>query len=198
MNRFHFHNPFLQPREFAGRLSAVENSGVNLTQAEVSAFTFDGQTVDQTATTTNDQGEFSGKIRGARIGVFARTQDVKAAGFVFVDNPGESFEVPLSPTISLAGKLLDAQENPIEAAKLVLVASLHGDQRGNGMVRSRFDVVTIDTVTNAQGEFQFEGVPVGLKFEVKQISESKPNGQVLRRGQFAKDTIPDFEVLRTR
>lgn len=203
-----FHRKSPGKRKITGRVHLADRTDAAISGTEVKLFAMDQSTRAQSETQVDNDGRFSVEMAGARIAVFAKSRDGKAAGSFIADHPDQGIKIELLPVARYRGQLLGDDDVPLANQKVRLVARLKDSQvnaKRSPYVTSAFDVDELQAVTDEQGIFEFDNVPqqiqismaVQLTEDVK-VDGSDEGSRSLGTRFFQPDEKRPLDVIRLK
>ena len=106
VTRLEFHRKIADKRKIVGRLLLPDDVQADVNEASVEISSVDGETRERVTVKANTEGEFEFESAASRIGIYACTEDSKAAAASIIDQLDETIEFQLKPTGELHGRLL--------------------------------------------------------------------------------------------
>jgi len=159
------HREIGDKRTVTGQIVLDPDSQNNLADVEVRVFSMDGNYEDEQSLKCNARGVFSFDTFATEVGIFASTQDGKAAGSTVTDKLAAPIEVRLLATAQYRGQLLAAGGQPAVSHPVRARVRLEGKQVDNS--RSKIvDVKRIETKTDQHGEYTLAGLPAQMRVEL--------------------------------
>ena len=157
-----FHKKIAEKRKITGRVTLPENLQTDLNEAVVEIGSVDGETNERVTLKTNADGAFQFDSAAVQIGIYARTKDGKAAAAAVIDRPGEPIEVQLKPTADYQGRLLGKDDRPIAGHAVRAPVYVRGAKDYTKLFPTGFSAATIETKTDANGNFTLRNLPCEL------------------------------------
>jgi hypothetical protein len=175
------HREIGDKRTITGQIVLDPDSQSNLAGVEVRVFSMDGNYEDQQTLKCNARGVFSFDTFATEVGIFASTQDGKAAGSTVTDKVAAPIEVRLLATAQYRGQLLAAGGQPAVSHPVRARVRLEGKQVNN--LRSKIvDVKRIETKTDQHGEYTLASLPAQMRVElVADAIDGAEDGVYLRK-----------------
>ena len=195
--RIEFHRKFPDKRKVAGRLLTPEGIEVDLQGAEVVLFAIDNETRSDAKTIADSNGAFECEIAGGSFAVFAKTNDARFAVSVVAQEPDSGIEIALLPTYSYNGKLVDIDGNPIANKKVGVISRLQNENRPVGPTSIPFSlqVSSLETTTDADGKFSFDGIPLGMKTYLGDMTRINQTRSIAKMEFESKEDVPEFNRI---
>lgn len=118
------------------------------------------------------EGRFEADRGGSRMVVFARTADRRLAGIVEIGPEDEQVVIPVGPTASARGRLLDQlTSEPLPGEEISYGVTVHND---DGTFSTNFGgSVTTDTT----GAFTITGLVVGREYDASVVTDRDSEGR---------------------
>ncbi len=116
--------------------------------------------------TTDSEGRFRGERYLEPVLMYARTVDGAQAGAGQVEPDREEVELHLAPSAVARGRVVDAEGKPVAGARVFLGWGLAPPED-----KINYGPMSARTLTDAEGRYTFEGLPVGALANVTVIQE---------------------------
>jgi DNA-directed RNA polymerase specialized sigma24 family protein/protocatechuate 3,4-dioxygenase beta subunit len=116
--------------------------------------------------TTDSEGRFRGERYLEPVLMYARTVDGAQAGAGQVEPDREEVELHLTPSAVARGRVVDAEGKPVAGARVFLGWGLAPPED-----KINYGPMSARTLTDAEGRYTFEGLPVGALANVTVIQE---------------------------
>ncbi len=162
------HRESSTPRRVQGRV-VTEQGGEPVPAADISIYSVDGETRDETHIKGDENGEFSQQVAANRIGVFARSPDGRFAGVKFADVSDEPLSVTLTPTTTYQGRWIDGDGHPMKNKMLqcCVVLEKNAAKKKPSGEQTLYFPLTLESTTDEAGHFEFQHMPVGMRINVR-------------------------------
>lgn len=172
------HREVDETQTVTGKLVLSEAIQANLEGARVKIGSVDGSTDDQQELVVQNDGSFSFETLAPKIGVFARTQDGKAAAAILVANFDAPIVLQLRPTIDYRGQLLGNDNQPLKAQDVWASVQLGGDADCFNLASfdTSFEAARIEAMTDALGYYTLKGLPSDVKIGIRTPSIDGSHG----------------------
>ena len=113
--------------------------------------------IDQTGLQTDNNGDFQVRIKNEPLYVEVVTPDGLFGKMVIVEPNEDEFVVPLEPTATIRGKIVDRRsENPPVGREVIYQVRIPSKEGWSTATFFR------ETAINEKGEFEFRGLPTGV------------------------------------
>ncbi len=161
-----FHKKIAEKRKITGRVTLPENLQTALDEAVVEIGSVDGETNERVTLKTNADGAFQLDSAAVQIGIYAHTKDGKAAAVAVIDRPDEPIEVELKPTADYQGRLRGKEDRPVAGHAVRASVYVEGAEDYSKPFPTGFSAVTIETKTDADGNFTLRSLPCEVKMSL--------------------------------
>jgi hypothetical protein len=170
-----FHRSVEQKRTIRGQIVLAEGLKASLAGVKVKLASIDESTCELFTVETDASGEFCLDTLATELGVFAHTNDGKAAGAATCVDLTKPIEVVLRPTIDFEGQLLDADGKPRAGVKAWIdVIVGHRERRFQNGLACNFQAIELDATTDKSGNYIITGVPTETTVGLRTASTSTP------------------------
>lgn len=157
---------FAMPRSvrgpLSGRVVVAGEADKSVAGAEVAYVSADNRSLP-ILIKTDDQGRFRCERILDRTTLYVRSPDRRLGGVFPIVTEDPEVVVPIGPTATATGLLLDEQGEPVANQKLVMRPQV---PFGKGDKRAQPYQFNIKVVTDAEGRFTFTGLVIGQDFEI--------------------------------
>ena len=170
------HREFDQKRTVTGKLVLSKECDSSLQNAEVKIASVDGDYDDQQEFVVQQDGSFSFETFATKIGIFAITQDGKAAGAIVATEPDSHIVLQMRPTINYQGQLVGDADQPLAGHKVWASVQLEGevDYSRRASFSTSFEARRIETTTDSLGNYTLTGLPSEVKIGIRASSIDDP------------------------
>lgn len=175
-------------RMLKGRVVMRDNPSISVPDIKVS-FRSVGDLIRFDESVSNKQGEFTIPQDKVLQYVFGTSQDGKLRGIIAVQPQNTTATLPVGPTASMHGRLLDEDGKPLAGKQIdwgFEVKELFGTFSSN---------FGSSTVTDTQGRFRFDGVVPGYVYKLNVVQEFGDEGRPRSWRTVATKLAPTAEGL---
>lgn len=171
--------PATQPAQvLKGRVVLHNKPEVAVPNASITGLEPDARrSMDEIRATSDRQGRFTLGHGNGDIYIHATAEEGKLQGIVLVNDEQEDVIVPVGPTASARGRLVDDQGQPV-TRRLVMygvMVRLHNPPAGRSLGSST-SWLGGQVKTDEKGEFRIEGLVVGAEYTLLVMVDA-PNGR---------------------
>ncbi len=200
-NEVRFHRKSVELQTVSGQLGFPAAVGKTSTdKATVFLQAADGKSRYATSGTTSSEGKFELRGMGERFAILATTADKKAAGHAFARvEQAKSTTIDLAPTGSFRGRLINQQGEPLVNCNIAMDIRLNDPESEDlGFDRQSRTMTTLTAKTEADGGFEFTGVPVSvaLLFRIADVQAPEQGGSYLGTRMLLADDDRPRETFR--
>lgn len=200
-NEIQFHRRTTELETISGRLNPSKNvaADFNIHGAKVYLHAVDGNYRFESINAVADDGSFDMRGLGERFALLAMTADKQAAGFAFAHiSEAKDLTIDLAPTKTFRGRLVNVNQKPIADCKIDLELRLADPEAiWEDFFRDTKKITVWSTRSNADGNFEFDGVPVAIPL-ILRINDNRfpdPGESYLGKRMMALDDDRTREVL---
>lgn len=178
--RVTLHRPFDEKQKVIGQLVLGDGVQADLADAQVHIGSVDGKFDDQQSITADANGSFTFETMSTELGVFAYTNDGRAAGTVVVSSLSKPIRLELRPTVAYAGQLLDEDDQPKGNQQVEASIRVEGSEDYNSMFAKSFEAKRFTAQTDSEGKYVLQGIPTNVKVNLyARVSSSSRDTEYL-------------------
>jgi len=159
VTRLEFHRAVADARKIVGRLLIVGDVEADLDDAVIEIGSVDGETHERLTCRANRRGEFEFESKASQLGIYARTQDARAAAVAIIDRLDQPLELHLKPTGELRGQLLGKEDLPLPGHAVHASLRVSGKRDFSKPWPTSFLAATFDAQTDGEGSYTLSGLP---------------------------------------
>lgn len=174
--KIHLHREVDEKQSVTGRLVLPDGMQISLKETQIKAGSLDGTSRDEKSLTAAADGRFQFEIVASQLGIFAMTNDKKAAGALVVKDLDAPIQLQLLPTIDFQGKLVNENGDAVAGKKIQAVARFEGKKNDVGAIFANVvDVLQVEAMTDEDGNYTLKSLPVGMRIMVWTSAADDPS-----------------------
>ncbi|HBE66544.1 MAG TPA: hypothetical protein DDW52_00210 [Planctomycetaceae bacterium] len=194
----HLHRESAGMTKVTGRLVAAEGCEASVSGIRLKVGTIDGKFDEQDVVTTHEDGTFSFETPASAIGIFAMTDDRKAAGTLAATDLDSPLEILVQPTVAYEGQIFGEGDKPLADQSIKAMVRIDGNEDYNGIFVKSFRAMEESVKTNAQGYFRFNGLPCTTPISfLAEKSDALPDGKSLGQAYLQPGELRPIAVTHT-
>lgn len=166
-NEIRFQRKITEPVEVVGKIVPWNEDSKPIVGATVHIKAMDGEADEAFKVTSTEYGAFEFKTKAMKLGLIAFSADKRFAGTLEFDPHSQTARLQFYPTKSYTGKITDQEGNPVANHKVEARVLIGERSRRETAYDTWFDFRGIETHTDAQGNYQINGIPCKRKVELK-------------------------------
>lgn len=170
------HREHDKKRTVTGKWTLGKECDANLQEVQMKIAAVDGDCDDQQGVVVQQDGSFSFETYASSIGIFAITNDQKAASAMVTQDLDSMIDLQMHPTIDYQGKLIGDADQPLVGHRVWASVLLEGaiDYNRRASFSSSFEARRIETVTDSQGNYTLQDLPSKIKIGIRATSIDDP------------------------